>query len=201
MGEALKEKRKTNVNFEKAGCLQMFLAFFKLGLFTIGGGLAMIPILQHKAVEEYRWMSESEMVDCIAVSQSLPGVVAINMATYVGMRKRGLLGAFCATLGVVAPSLIIIVIIAAFLGRIDQITYVQGALAGIRSAAVGLIAWATWKMAKAVLVGKGIFAWTLAIAAFILITFLKLSAVWAIIGGIVLGIGYYYLTERGGGKE
>lgn len=183
---------------EKAGYLQMFLAFFKLGLFTIGGGLAMIPILQQKAVEEYHWMAEEEMVDCIAVSQSLPGVVAINMATYVGMKKRGALGAICATLGVVAPSLLIIILIAAFVGRIDEISYVQGALAGIRAAAVGLIAWATWKMGKTVLLGKGIFAWILAVSSFVLITFAGVSAVWAILGGIVLGIGYAKLIAKGG---
>ena len=89
--------------------VQLFLSFFKLGLFTIGGG--MVPLIQGIVVDEKHWMTEEEAVDCIAVSQGLPGVIAINMATYIGHQKKGIPGAVTATLGVILPSFIIIILI------------------------------------------------------------------------------------------
>lgn len=83
--------------------LRMFAAFFKIGLFTFGGGLAMLPLIQKAAVDDYKWLTEEEMVDCVAVAQAMPGVIAINTATYVGNRKRGFAGALFATLGVILP--------------------------------------------------------------------------------------------------
>ena len=91
--------------------LQLFWTFFKLGLFTIGGGMAMIPLIQDIVVDKKKWMTEEEAVDCIAVSQGLPGVIAINMATYIGQTKKGILGAIVATIGVILPSFIIIILV------------------------------------------------------------------------------------------
>ena len=79
--------------------LGLFASFFKIGLFTIGGGMAMLPLIQHTVVERKKWMTEGEMTDCIAVSQALPGVIAINAATYIGKKRKGLGGAFSASLG------------------------------------------------------------------------------------------------------
>ena len=84
--------------------LEIFVTFFKLGLFTIGGGVAMIPILSNIMVKDKKWFTEDEMIDIIAICQGLPGVIAINMATYVGFKKRGLIGSFVATFGVILPS-------------------------------------------------------------------------------------------------
>ena len=180
---------------------RLFYEFFKMGLFTIGGGMAMVPVLQD-IMERNRWMSTEETLDCIAVCQSLPGVVAINMATFVGFRKRGILGAACTTAGILLPSLIIIIIVAMFMGRIDQNIYVQGALSGIRAAAAGLIGWATWRMGRQVLHGKGWFAWTLAIISFIVVGIVGINAVWVILGGIVLGIIYNSLVvSKKAGEE
>ena len=144
---------------------QLFWSFFKLGLFTIGGGMAMIPLIQGIVVDEKHWMTEEEAVDCIAVSQGLPGVVAINMATYIGHQKKGIGGALAATIGVILPSFVIIILIVKLLQGIGDNPYVQGALVGIKAAATGLIAFSAYKVGKQVL--KKPFQWILALASFI----------------------------------
>lgn len=168
--------------------LQLFWLFFKLGLFTIGGGMAMVPLLQEKVCDEKGWMTEEETVDCLAVSQGLPGVVAINMATYVGYKMKKLPGAVVATLGTIIPSFVIIILVVLFLDTIAENIYVQGALTGIRAAATGLIAFAAWKLGRQVLAGKGVFEWALALTAFVIIAFFDVNAVWVILGSIAAGI-------------
>ncbi len=170
--------------------MQLFWLFFKLGLFTIGGGMAMVPLLQEKVCDEKGWMTEEETVDCLAVSQGLPGVVAINMATYVGYKMKKLPGAVIATLGTIIPSFVIIILVVLFLDTIAENPYVQGALTGIRAAATGLIAFAAWKLGKQVLAGKGAFEWILALTAFVIIAFFDINAVWVILGSIAVGILY-----------
>ena len=91
--------------------LELFLTFFKLGLFTFGGGYAMIPSLKEIVVEKKKWLSEEEMLEILAISESTPGPIAINMATFIGYRQKKVLGSVLSTLGVVLPSLIIIYII------------------------------------------------------------------------------------------
>ena len=173
---------------------QLFWSFFKLGLFTIGGGMAMIPLIQGIVVDENHWMTEEEAVDCIAVSQGLPGVVAINMATYIGHQKKGIGGALAATIGVILPSFIIIIAIVKLLQGIGDNPYVQGALVGIKAAATGLIAFSAYKVGKQVL--KKPFQWILALASFGLIAGLSVSAVWAIVGGIAAGLVYTAVLEK-----
>ena len=174
--------------------IQLFAAFFKLGLFTIGGGMAMIPLIQDIVVNKKHWMTDEEALDCIAVSQGLPGVIAINMATYIGHSKKGLRGALTATVGVILPSFIIIIIVVKLLHGFGDSSYVQGALVGIKAAATGLIAYAAYKVGKQTL--KGPFGWTLAILTFSLIIIFDISAVWMIIAGIIAGIIYTHITER-----
>ena len=176
--------------------LQLFWLFFKLGLFTIGGGMAMVPLLQEKVCDEKGWMTEEETVDCLAVSQGLPGVVAINMATYVGYKMKKLPGAVIATLGTIIPSFVIIILVVLFLDTIAENIYVQGALTGIRAAATGLIAFAAWKLGKQVLAGKGAFEWTLALASFVIIAFFDVNAVWVILGSIAIGILYSLMLSK-----
>ncbi len=177
----------------------LFFCFLKIGAFTIGGGMAMIPILREKICEKYKWMTEEEMLDCIAVSQTLPGVIAINMATYVGYRKKGLLGAIVTTLGVILPSFVIIILVVSFLRTMDENPYVQGAMEGIKGAATGLIAFAAWKMGKQTL--KNAFQWILALTAFLLIVFLNINAIWIIIAGVIAGEVYFTITSCKGGDE
>lgn len=174
--------------------LQLFVTFFRVGIFTIGGGMVMIPLLQDIVVNKKCWLTEDEAIDCIAVSQGLPGVIAINMATYIGFKKRGVLGALSATLGVVLPSLIIIIIVAEFLRNAGDNSYVEGALVGIKAAATGLIAYSALKVGKKVMTGK--FQWAIGLICFLIIVFLKISAVWAIVVGMLAGLAYELYIEK-----
>lgn len=119
--------------------LLLFLEFFKIGLFTFGGGYAMIPLVK-EVVLEYGWLTESEFYNFIGICESTPGPIAINMATYIGARQADLLGSICATVGVILPSFIIIILIAALLKNIIKNPYVQAFLAGIKPVVLGLIA-------------------------------------------------------------
>lgn len=123
--------------------LEMFWIFFKIGLFTIGGGYAMIPMITDQVVGK-GWLTLPQLIDFIAVSESTPGPFAVNIATFVGMEQAGVVGAFFTTFGVVLPSFIIIYLISTyFYDRFIQNHIVQGVLDGIRPAVVGLIASAT----------------------------------------------------------
>lgn len=173
--------------------LEIFVTFFKLGLFTIGGGVAMIPILSNIMVKDKKWFTEDEMIDIIAICQGLPCVIAINMATYVGFKKRGLIGSFVATFGVILPSFVIIVIIAKGMNFIDGNPYVQGALGGLRAAALGLIIIAVYQVAKGVI--KDAFSAIGAALSFILIAVLKINVVYIIVLFLALGIGRALLTK------
>lgn len=173
--------------------LELFVTFFKLGLFTIGGGVAMIPILSNIMVNDKKWFTEDEMIDIIAICQGLPGVIAINMATYVGFKKRGLIGSFVATFGVILPSFVIIAIIARGMNFIDGNPYVQGALGGLRAAALGLIIIAVYQVAKGVI--KDAFSAIGTIGSFVLIVLLKVNVVYIIVLFLALGIGYAFLTK------
>lgn len=119
--------------------LLLFLEFFKIGLFTFGGGYAMIPLVK-EVVLEYGWLKESEFYNFIGICESTPGPIAINMATYIGARQGDLLGSICATVGVILPSFIIIILIAALLKNIIKNSYVQAFLTGIKPVVLGLIA-------------------------------------------------------------
>lgn len=175
--------------------LELFVTFFKLGLFTIGGGVAMIPILSDIMVKDKKWFTEDEMIDIIAICQGLPGVIAINMATYVGFKKRKLLGSFVATLGVILPSFVIIVIIAKGMNFIDGNSYVQGALGGLRAAALGLILIAVYQVAKGVV--KDWFSAVGAVSSFVLIAVFKINVVYIIVLFLVLGVILVYTSNPG----
>lgn len=186
---------------EKAYNRNLFWEFFKIGIFTIGGGMAMIPQIQQVVVEEKGWMDEDEMVDCIAVSQSMPGVIAINSATYIGRKVNGFPGAVAATAGVIAPSFLIIILVVSFLGMIGENRYIQGAFVGIKAAVCGLILISAVKLGKQIL--KGTFQWILAIASLLVIGVFGITAVWAVLAGAVIGILYntFWLGRRNGAKE
>ena len=145
----------------------------------------MVPVMQEKVCDERKWMTEEEVLDCLAVCQSLPGVIAINMATYIGYYKKGLKGALVATFGVLIPSFVIIILVVTILGSVKDNTYVQGALIGFKAAATGLIAYAGVNMAKKTLTGA--FQWVVALVALVLIAILGIDAVWVILGGILVG--------------
>lgn len=119
--------------------LKLYFMFFKIGLFSIGGGLATLPFLQEIA-DTYPWITSSELIDMIAISESTPGPIGINTATFVGYKAAGLFGGITTTLGMVTPSIIIIVIVAHYFKKFNEKPLVQGAFYGIRPAVTGLIA-------------------------------------------------------------
>ncbi len=123
--------------------LRLFYEFFKAGLFAVGGGLATVPFLTDMGVST-GWFTNAELANMIAISESTPGPMGVNMATYVGFEVGGVLGAIVATLGLVCPSIIIIIIIAAFLEKFRSSKYVEYVFYGLRPASTGLIAAACW---------------------------------------------------------
>ena len=167
--------------------LDLFCAFFRIGLFTFGGGYAMLPLLQREIVEKKHWATEEELLDYFAVGQCTPGIIAVNTATFVGFKEKKLSGAVFATLGIVSPSLVIITVIAALLSNFAHIAAVQNAFAGIRVAVCVLIFNSIVKLWKKSVVDKLTFAVFLAV--FIGSVLLShVSPVVFIVAAAVLGI-------------
>ena len=137
--------------------LELFWTFFKIGAFTFGGGYAMLPLIQ-AAVAEHGWIDSASLVNFIAISESTPGPFAVNMATYVGSQMGGIAGAACATLGVAAPSLIIILIVAKCYERFKTSRVVSGCMSGLKPAVIGLIATAILSVGKTVFFPAGLTA-------------------------------------------
>lgn len=128
--------------------LELFLTFAKIGGFTFGGGYAMLPILQREVVEKKGWATEEELTDYYAIGQCTPGIIAVNTATFIGNKYKGILGGIIATLGCIFPSLIIITIIAACLQNFAEFAVVGHALAGIRACVVALVLDSVIKLSK-----------------------------------------------------
>lgn len=160
----------------------------------------MLPLIRVMTVEKKKWLSEEEAVDCFALCQALPGVIAINAAIYVGNKQKGLVGALAASFGVILPSFMIIIIVVLFLGAIEDNHYVNGAFEGIKAASAGLILIAAYKMGKQVMKTKQ--AWFIAIISFIIIIFVQVTALWAIVfGGMVGYISYVWNKWRNRKRE
>lgn len=123
--------------------LELFFSFFKIGAFTFGGGYAMLPLIQEEALA-CGWMGVEELMNFVAVSESTPGPLAVNLSTYIGAGTAGLAGALCATLGVVTPSFLIILAVAKFFAAFQESTVVKGCMDGLRPAVVGMVAAAFW---------------------------------------------------------
>lgn len=135
--------------------LELFLTFFKIGLFTFGGGYAMLPLIQ-KEVLANNWLTQEELVDFVAVSESTPGPFAVNISTYIGMQTGSVLGAVCATLGVILPSFIVILIIASFYSKFRKSKIFQAYMIGLKPGVVGLIGAAILSIALLVFFPAGI---------------------------------------------
>lgn len=128
--------------------LQLFLTFAKIGSMMFGGGIAMLPLLQRELVENKKWVTEEEILDYFAIGQCTPGIIAVNTATFVGRKRKGIVGGIAATLGVVFPSLVIITIIAAFLSNFAELKAVKDAFAAIRVCVCALILNSVIKLGK-----------------------------------------------------
>ena len=166
--------------------ITMYFAFFRIGAFTFGGGYAMLPMFQKEAVERYKWITSEELTDYYAISQCIPGIIAINTSSFIGYSYHGFIGAVFTTAGVITPSLIIITIIASFIQNFAHISYVQHAFAGIRVAVCVLILNAVIKLWKSSIKDKiGIVIFVLSVAATIL---LSVSPIVVIILSALAGI-------------
>lgn len=138
--------------------LDMFITFAKVGVMTFGGGYAMLPILQREVVENKGWATEEELMDYFAIGQCTPGVIAVNTATFIGQKYKGIVGGIVATLGVVFPSLIIILFLAGVIEAFSHIVWVQHAFGGIRVCVCVLIFNAVMKLLKKAVIDKFTFA-------------------------------------------
>ena len=159
--------------------LNLFLTFMKIGAFTFGGGYAMIPLIQREVVDEKKWISESELMDMVAIAESTPGPIAINSATFVGHHVGGFWGAFCATVGVILPSFAIIAAISYVLQQFERLRAVKYAFMGIRAGVLALILKAFWNMARQI--PRKSVSCCIAAGAFVLAALLKLNVLIVIV--------------------
>ncbi len=166
--------------------LDLLVTFFRIGLFTIGGGYAMIPLIQQKVVDEKKWVSESELMDLMAVAQSCPGIFAVNISIFIGYKTRGVRGALLSTLGTALPSFIIILLVALFFAHFRDNVVVEKMFRGIRPAVVALIAAPVFKMSKTAKISRRT-VWIPVVAA-LLIWLLGVNPIYII---IIAGVGGY----------
>ncbi len=166
--------------------LELFVTFAKVGVMTFGGGYAMLPILQREVVENKGWATDEELADYFAIGQCTPGVIAVNTATFIGQKKRGVPGGVLATLGVVFPSLVIITALAGVIATLSHLAVVQHAFAGIRVCVCVLIFNAVLKLWKSAV--KDRWALVIFLAVFAGAVFLKISPVIYVLAAAAAGI-------------
>lgn len=174
----------------------LYFTFFRIGLFTFGGGLTMLPLLKHELVQTKQWISEERLLDCYAIGQCTPGIIAVNTATYVGYIRKGVFGGISATLGMISPSVLIITIVAMFLTSYMDSAIIQHALVGIRGAVCALMLNTVISLAKKSLIGKeaiGICAIALLLAFF--------TSIPTILIIVLAGISGVIFDQINGGKK
>ena len=174
--------------------LELFLTFAKIGLFTFGGGYAMIPLIQKEAGEKKKWISDEDLLEIIAIAESTPGPIAVNAATFIGSRVGGFFGAFCATFGLVLPSFLIILALSYLLKAFQELRPVAYAFRGVRAGVLALILKALWTMWKKA--PKKVFSYLVMAAAFVCVAFLKIHVVFVIAGCALAGLVFSIITER-----
>ncbi len=165
--------------------LTLFLYFFKVGAFTFGGGLSMLPVLTRDLVEIKKWASEEEMIDYFAIGQSTPGIIAVNVATFIGYKKAGITGAVSGVIGIIFPSLIIITLIAAFISNFSDIVWIQKALKGINVSVAVLLLKAVFTFGKKTIFD--VFTFLIAVFAFVAMFIFKIQGVWIVLFSAFLG--------------
>lgn len=177
---------------------QLFSAFFRIGAFTFGGGIAMIPFIQREAVEKHKWVTDDDVLEILAIAESTPGPIAINAATFIGYRVCGVWGSFFATLGVVLPSFLLILALSFVLQQFQQLQAVQFAFRGIRAGVLALLIKSLWTMYKKS--PKGGLAYVVMAAAFVLTAVLNVNVVFVVIGCGIFGLVSALYVERRAGK-
>lgn len=179
--------------------MNLFWSFCRIGGLTFGGGYAMLPMLQKEVVETHKWATEQELLDYYAVGQATPGIIAVNTATFIGYKEKGILGAIFATSGVVFPALIIIMSIAGFIDSFSDSNIVQHAFSGIRVAVGVLILNALVKMVKGSV--KDILGIILFVATFIISIVFNISVVYIVVASALIGIISDFINRKRGIKQ
>lgn len=175
--------------------LELFCVFFKIGVVTFGGGLAMLPIIEKELVIKRGWVTKDKLLDYFAIGQATPGIIAVNVATFLGYSRGGILGSLVATLGVVTPSIIIISIIAKFLSGFSENVTVKKALAGINVVVAALLTKVLWGFRKKVF--ASVLSVILFALAFVGIAFFDVNTVLVVVASILCGFAVFFL----GGKK
>ncbi len=179
---------------------ESFKTFFKIGMFTLGGGYAMIPIIEEEVVNKHQWVSKDEMLDLIAIAQSCPGVFAINISVFIGYKLRKVRGAIATAFGTALPSFLIILAIAMFFHQFEDNKVIAAMFRGIRPAVVALIAVPTFNLARRAQLNR--YTLWIPIVSALAIWWLGVSPIWVI---IIAGIGGYiygfYGTKNSNGRN
>ena len=165
--------------------VELWSTFARIGLFTFGGGYAMLPLLQREVVDNKEWVTEEELLDYYAIGQSTPGIIAVNTATFVGHKHKGVVGAISATLGLITPSIIIIVLLASLLDQFMDLPIIQHAFAGIRVAVCALVSVSIYRLAQKGVVDGFTLVWM--IATFLGTAFFNISPIIVVV--LSFGIG------------
>lgn len=173
---------------------KLFISFFKIGLFTFGGGLSMLPFIERTVVEKEKWLTDKEMLDMIAISEATPGPIAVNCATFVGHKVGNILGSIVATLGVVLPSFIIICIISIFYEQFIEIEVIKWAFLGIKAGVAALIFFAGVKILKKS--PHNLFSFAIMLLAIEISLFTSVKTFWIILAGLIVGVVFYVLLNH-----
>ncbi|KNF09733.1 chromate transport protein ChrA [Gottschalkia purinilytica] len=174
---------------------RMFITFFKIGIFTIGGGYAMLPLIQKEVVEENKWLTNEEFLDALAISQSSPGAVSINCSIFIGYRVNGIIGAIVCTLGTSLPSLISILAVSIFLFKYRKLEIINKVFLGIRPAVFAMIAASVYTLGKSLKLGRE--GKILGVAGFIALVVFNINPIIVLILGAISSIVYYRTKVKG----
>ncbi len=174
---------------------QLYVVFLRIGGLTFGGGLAMLPMLKYELVEKKNWITEEDLLNCYAIGQCTPGIIAVNTSTYVGYKRKGVMGGIVSTMGMITPSVVIITLVAICLQAFIENVWVQHALMGVRAVVCALMLNTVVTLAKKSL--KNAFCFVVCAVAFLLAMFVDIPTVCIVILAAVVGIFVYTV----GGKK
>lgn len=181
---------------------ELFFSFLKVGLFTFGGGYAMIPIIEREAGEKRGWINQNELLDILAISESTPGPISVNSATFIGYKKAGILGAIIATLGLIIPSFVIILIISIFYDTLKDIHVINAIFKGVRVGVIAVLIYAIIKIASSIKFNKpAVIIFAITIIAYLLVSFFlidipALSIIFIVLGAVT-GIVLTNIASKG----
>lgn len=171
----------------------LYFTFAKMGAVTFGGGLAMMPVLQKELITKRGWITDEELLDYYAIGQSTPGIIAVNVSTFVGYKQLGVLGGIVATLGIVTPSLLIIMLLAKLIDSVDEFPAVQKALKGVNVAVAALLTKVSFDFCKKTI--RNVFSAALVLCSFVLVYFFKVQSFFVILGAVLIGAAVYFVNN------